>query len=173
MRCSVLGHKIRLCVRHLVLAIFALFASGFLAAQDLSPRAYIITPVHGNAITLTYGYYGGNLLLDGIAPITGARASISTPTATLYHALNFFGRSANFTASLPYGVGNFKGTAFGAEQHAYRSGLLDSVYRFSVNLKGGPAMTADEIRKWKQKNNYWSESQASCPHGTVRFHQVD
>jgi hypothetical protein len=29
----------------------------------------------------------------------------------------------------------------GAEQHLYRSGLLDSVYRFSVNLKGGPAMS--------------------------------
>ncbi len=138
-------------VRCLFLATVALCLADRLAAQDLSPRAYVITPIHGNAITVTYAYYGGSLLLDGIAPITGARASISTPTTTLYHALNFLGRSANLTASLPYGVGTFKGTAFGAEQHAYRSGLLDSVYRFSVNLKGGPAMTAEEIRKWRQK----------------------
>ena len=27
-----------------------------------------------------------------------------------------------------------------AEAKAYRSGLLDSSFRFSVNLKGGPAM---------------------------------
>ena len=39
----------------------------------------------------------------------------------------------------------------GAGQHLYRSGLADSVYRFSVNLKGGPAMTPQEFSKWKQK----------------------
>jgi hypothetical protein len=38
-----------------------------------------------------------------------------------------------------------------AEGPLYRSGLLDSVYRFSVNLKGGPAMPVEEMRKWPQK----------------------
>ena len=67
------------------------------------------------------------------------------PLVALYHSLSFFGRSANVTATLPYGVGNFKGTAFGAETSVYRSGLFDSVYRFSVNLKGAPAMSLGEI----------------------------
>jgi hypothetical protein len=62
-----------------------------------------------------------------------------------------FGRSANIVASLPYGVGTFRGTAFGAEQHLYRSGLLDSAFRFSVNLKGGPAMPPQKFAKWKQR----------------------
>jgi hypothetical protein len=126
-------------------------ASGVACGQDLSPRAYVITPVHSNAITVTYTYNTGNLLFDGAVPITGATASISTPIITYYHSLNFFGRSANVTASLPYGVGHFKGTAFGAEAHLYRSGLLDSAYRFSVNLKGGPAMQPAEYVKWHQK----------------------
>ena len=39
----------------------------------------------------------------------------------------------------------------GAEGHLYRSGLLDSVYRFSVNLKGGSAMPIEEMQKWHQK----------------------
>jgi len=39
----------------------------------------------------------------------------------------------------------------GAEAHAYRSGLLDSFYRFSVNLKGGPAMPPQDFLKWRQK----------------------
>ena len=137
--------------RFLIIATLVLCLKGALSAQDLSPRAYVITPVHGNAITLTYAYYQGQVLFDGIVPITGASATLSTPIATIYHSLNFFGRSANVTASIPYGVGTFKGTAFGAEQSAYRSGLLDSIYRFSVNLKGGPAMTAADMRKWKQK----------------------
>jgi hypothetical protein len=52
---------------------------------------------------------------------------------------------------LPYALGNFQGTAFGAEQHLYRSGLLDSSFRFSVNLKGGPAMPVQKFVKWHQK----------------------
>ena len=33
----------------------------------------------------------------------------------------------------------------GGERNAYRSGLLDATFRFSVNLKGGPAMTAEDM----------------------------
>ena len=46
---------------------------------------------------------------------------------------------------------NFHGTVAGAEASAYRSGLLDAVFRFSVNLKGAPAMTPGEYGKWRQK----------------------
>jgi hypothetical protein len=120
-------------------------------AQDLAPRAYIITPIHTNAVTLAYSFSTGNLILDGAAPITDATAKISTPILTLFHTLNFFGRSANLTASLPYGVANFRGTVAEAEARAYRSGLLDSSFRFSVNLKGGPAMDQRDFVKWRQK----------------------
>lgn len=37
------------------------------------------------------------------------------------------------------------------ETKVYRSGLLDSVFRFSVNLKGGPLMSVREYQTWKQK----------------------
>jgi hypothetical protein len=30
-------------------------------AQDLAPRAYIITPIHSNAITLAHGYSSGEV----------------------------------------------------------------------------------------------------------------
>jgi hypothetical protein len=132
-------------------AVLGLSSLGIAAGQDLSPRAYVITPLHSNAITITYTYNGGSLLFDGAVPITGATANISVPIFTYYHSLNFFGRSANFAASLPYGVGDFHGTAFGAAQNARRSGLLDSAYRFSVNLKGAPAMQPKEFRTWRQK----------------------
>jgi len=73
------------------------------------------------------------------------------PIFSYYYAFSLFGRSANVVASLPYAVGNFQGTVTGAEKHLYRSGLLDSVYRISVNLKGGPAMPPQKFMKWKQK----------------------
>jgi hypothetical protein len=135
--------------------LFLLFCGCFLAntshAQDLAPRAYVITPLHSNAVNLTYSYLDGSIIFDGTVPITEATARVNISIFSFSHSMNFFGRTANFTASLPYGVGNFRGTVANAETLAYRSGLLASSFRFSVNLKGGPAMDVQEYSKWRQK----------------------
>jgi hypothetical protein len=88
---------------------------------------------------------------NGTVPIGNATGTYYVPIFSYYHSLNFFGRSANFTGALPYGVGNFRGTVSGQSRSIYRSGLLDSTFRFSVNLLGGPAMQPKEFVKWKQK----------------------
>jgi len=154
---------LKLCWANLFL--FAMFPPGIVRAQDLAPRAYIITPVHTNAINLTYTFSTGNLIFDGSAPITDATAKISVPIFSLFHTLNFFGRSANFTAALPYGIGTFRGTVTGAEAKTYRSGLLDSSYRFAVNIKGGPAMDAQEMRQWRQKTIVGASIKVVAPTG--------
>ncbi len=121
------------------------------SAQDLAPRAYLITPVHLNTLTLTWSFYDGNINYNGALPVSDATGTYQVPILTYYHSFNFFGRSANALASLPYARGNFQGTVAGAGMNLYRSGLLDSVYRVSVNLMGGPAQTMREFPKWKQK----------------------
>ena len=143
----------RICVklRHFLLYLGMLLSCPICPAQDLAPRAYLITPVHSNAVTLTYSFLDGSLLFDGTIPITGATARVNLSIFNYSHSLNFFGRSANFLVVLPYGVGNFHGTVVGAEASAYRSGLLPVTLRFSVNLIGGPAMNVREYSKWKQK----------------------
>jgi outer membrane putative beta-barrel porin/alpha-amylase len=138
-------------LRPVALVFCGFFLATASAAQDLAPRAYIITPVHSNAVNLTYSYLDGGLIFDGNVPITGATARVHVAILSFSHSMNFFGRTANFTASLPYGVGNFRGTVADAEALAYRSGLLSSSFRFSVNLKGGPAMNVQEYSKWRQK----------------------
>jgi hypothetical protein len=80
-------------------------------------------------------------------PITGATGSAKCSGLHLLLFAGFFGRSANILASLPYAVGNLQGKVIGAGSHLYRSGLLDSAYRFSVNLKGGPALPLNEFVK--------------------------
>jgi hypothetical protein len=129
----------------------ALLACTPCLGQDLTPRAYVITPIHSNAVVLTDSFFSGNLMFNGTVPITDATANVNVPIFSLYHSFNFFGRSANITASLPYGVGNFKGTVLGTETNVYRSGMFDSVYRLAVNLKGGPAMEVREFVKYQQK----------------------
>jgi len=144
-----------LAMRHFVLritgVIFAVALSSQLSAQDLAPRAYLITPRGSSAVTLTWSFYTGALDFNGTIPITGATGTYHVPVFSLYHSMSFFGRSANFTASLPYGVGTFSGAVLGTQKSVYRSGLLDSSFRFSVNLIGGPAMQRQEFAKWKQK----------------------
>jgi hypothetical protein len=119
-------------------------------AQDLTPRAYVITPTGSNAVILTYVNSEGNVTLPGGVPITDAHANISAPVASYYRGLDFFGRSANFTISVPYGFGDFKGEVKDAPREERRSGSLDASARFAVNLLGGPAMTAAEMAKWHQ-----------------------
>jgi hypothetical protein len=132
-------------------AVIVACAATGLCAQDLAPRAYVITPLHSNAVTLTWAFYDGGLNFNGAIPITGATGTYNVPVFTYYHSLNFFGRSANITASLPYAVGTFQGQVLGNQRSLYRSGLLDSNFRLSVNLKGGPALQPAKFVKWKQK----------------------
>jgi hypothetical protein len=131
---------------------YLVLEAGICNAQDLAPRAYLITPVHSNAVTLTYSFFDGSLLFEGTVPITGATARAHVSIFNYTHSFKLLGRSANFTAALPYGVGNFRGNVVGAEALAYRSGLLPATFRFSVNLIGGPAMNVAEFMKWRQKN---------------------
>jgi hypothetical protein len=137
----------------IVLASLVLLGSAAaqLSAQDLAPRAYVITAEHSNAITITWAFYDGGVNFNGTIPVTNATGTYYVSIFSYYHSLNFFGRSANITAALPYGVGTFQGDVAEQSRSVYRSGLLDSSFRFSVNLMGGPAMQPKEFAKWKQK----------------------
>ena len=121
-------------------------------AQSLAPRAYVITPVNANAITVSWSYFDGGLNFVRRFPVTGATGTYHVPVLSYYHSFNYFGRSANVVGFLPYGVGTFQGERSSvAQRQIYRSGLLDLAMRFSVNLVGGPAMKMQEFAKWKQK----------------------
>ena len=132
-------------------AAVAAYPLQVLRAQDLAPRAYIITPVHWNAVTSTYSFSEGGVFFNNALPVSDTNATLHVSIFTYFHSLSFFGRSANITASLPYGVGNFQGRVMDNATEIYRSGLLDSSYRFSVNLKGGPAMSVKDYQSWQQK----------------------
>jgi hypothetical protein len=143
----------------------AILAATACRGQDLTPRAYVITPVRSNAIVLTNSYFSGNLMFNGTVPITDSSANVNVPIISLYHSLNLLGRSANVTASLPYGVGDFKGNVLGSETTVHKSGMFDSIYRFAVNLKGGPAMKVREFVKYRQKTVIGASLRVVAPTG--------
>ena len=96
-----------------LMAVVACSVHG-LIAQDLAPRAYVITPLHSNAVTVAWSFYDGSINFNGALPVSDATGRYNVPILSYYHSFNFFGRSANVVATLPYGVGNFQGTINGA-----------------------------------------------------------
>jgi hypothetical protein len=147
-------------------ATMALSSLHVLSAQDLRPRAYTITPLHSNAVTLGYAFNDGSIYFGTLLPITNATGQYSLPNLSYYHSFSFFKRLANASATLPYVVGTFQGdVGETGQQQIYRSGLADSVFRCSVNLLGGPAMPAKEFLKWKQKTLLGASLQIVAPTG--------
>jgi hypothetical protein len=138
-------------LRHTWIIVFLTFCGTLLQAQDLAPRAYVITPLHSNAVILAYGYFNGSLLFNGAVPVTDVTGHYSVPIFSYYHSFGLAGHSANITGSLPYAIGTFEGQAIGVDQQIYRSDLLDTAVRLAVNLKGGPAMQVSESGKWEEK----------------------
>jgi Putative MetA-pathway of phenol degradation len=117
------------------------------AAQDLTPRAYVVLPVESNAVIVTYAFSDGELLFDPTVPIEDAVGTIHAPVLTYFYAFDFFGRSANISGSVPYLIGDFSGTVLGQDRAVRRQGFADLPIRFAVNLVGGPALAAPEFVK--------------------------
>src|ERR1700743_2150609 len=84
-------------------------------AQSLSPRAYVIVPVHSNAFTLSYSLNAGDVIFNGL-PVTNSSGRIGSEIVSYFHTFDCFGRSANATVLLPYAVGHFQGDVNGVEQ---------------------------------------------------------
>ncbi len=154
-----------MCCLRLAIGIAALGLCRMANAQDLAPRAYIITPIHSNAVVTSYSFYTGNLDFAGGLPITDATATANLGNLSYSHSMGVFGRTSILTVALPYAEANFNGKLLGNQTNVYRSGLLDSVYRFSVNLYGGPAMDPRQYVKWRQKTLLGASIRVVAPTG--------
>src|SRR5512133_624301 len=137
-------YPMRSAFKFVVVALLVVCLRPPLGAQDLAPRAYLITPVHSNAVTLSYSYSNGDIDVGGSVPITGATGKVNLSIVSLFHSLSFLGRSTNVTVSLPYVITNYRGEVIGSDTSVRRSGLMDVVIRFSVNIKGAPAMEVEQ-----------------------------
>src|SRR5262245_64764785 len=113
------------------------------AAQDLTPRAYFPTPVSSNAVIATYAVSDGEVVFDATIPVEDSSGTIHSAAVSYYYAFDFFGRSANVAAALPFAVGNVRGEVDGEGSAVRRAGIGDAVVRLAVNISGGPARTPD------------------------------
>lgn len=146
--------------------LFLLFVATLRSyGQGLSPRAYVVSPIHSNAVTLTYSLQDGNIVFDQGLPVSDSHGRIGTEIFSLFHSMDFFHRSANINASMPYSIGHFNTVLNGEPLSLYRSGLAPTSVRFSVNLFGAPAMTPQEYLRWHQKTLVGVSLTVSTPTG--------
>jgi len=121
------------------------------SAQDLAPRAYLITPVGANAVTMAYSFNQGSVFVDPEVPIEDLKVQFQTQAISYYRAYSLLGRSANITFLLPYALADAQGTVQGSSNSLYRSGLADSRVRLAINVRGGPAQTPKDFLSWHEK----------------------
>jgi hypothetical protein len=122
------------------------------SAQDLEPRAYSASPVGTTFVGVGFGRSSGDISFDPTVPITNANATLYSPVLGVGQTFAVFGRQALFTASLPYAWGNASGDVGNDRGSIYRSGLADVKARFSVILRGSPAMSPKEFMQRPHRN---------------------
>jgi len=117
------------------------------AGQDLEPRAYSASPVGTTFVGVGFGRSSGSISFDPTVPITNANATLYSPVLGFGQTFPLFRRQSLITVGLPYAWGNASGDVGNNQQSIYRSGLADTRTRFSINLRGNPAMGYKEFAK--------------------------
>ncbi|HZD95797.1 MAG TPA: transporter, partial [Candidatus Sulfotelmatobacter sp.] len=123
------------------------------AAQDLEPRAYSASPTGANFLVVGFGRSSGEIIFDPSVQVTDVQAEIYSPVFGLGRTFGVFGRQALITAALPYAFGNVEGKVGPQlqQQEITRSGLADLRLKFSINLRGGPALSPREFAQAKHR----------------------
>jgi outer membrane putative beta-barrel porin/alpha-amylase len=133
--------------------------------QDLAPRAYFITPVGSNAITLVYSFNQGAAFVDPTLPVDNPKVRFQSQAISYYRSFGFLGRTSNVSVALPYASGNLEATAGDVSARLYRSGLADGRVRFAMNLRGGPALTPKQYLSWHEKSTIGASLTILVPTG--------
>src|SRR5688572_33306812 len=102
--------------------------------QDLTPRAYLVTPVFSNAINLTYSFSTGELVFEPTAPVADAVGTIHAPVVRVYHSFGVFGRSASISVGLPFAVGDLRGTVMGVGCAIVGGGVAGAIVRVVIDI---------------------------------------
>ena len=122
-------------------------------AQELEPRAYRTLPVGVNFALLSFGYSSGNVLTDPTSPIQDLDLNLRTTTLAYMRSFGLFGRSSSLQANFTYAYLS-GGASLGDETvRDSRTGDADARIRLTVNLLGGPALSASQFRTYRQRRN--------------------
>jgi len=151
-------------VAFLRVLLLSCLAAG-LTAQELQPRAYLPAPVGLNYFGISYSNNRGGLLFDPSLPVEDASVNANIATVAFGQTLVVLGRTTQILALFPYVRANLEGRVAGTQTDAYRSGLGDATFRYSMNLYGAPAMNLKEFAGYRQKTVVGASVTVTAPTG--------
>jgi hypothetical protein len=136
-------------MRAAVAALLLLAAAGPFGAlaQELEPRAYSTAPVGTNFAIASFTHFSGPVLLDPALTGVDINAHINAYTLAYARFTELFGRSANFSAGIPYINGDLHGQVMDAQADVHRAGWGDLRLRGAINLIGNPPVGPAEFAK--------------------------
>ena len=151
--------------RHGLLGLGLLLFCAAASAQQLEPRAYAPSPVDVNIAGVPYVYQTGSVITDPSLPIQNVDAKVNAAAVFYDRTFSFFGRSASALLTLPYVWAKATGDVFEQTRTVTRSGLADMGFRFSTNIFGGPAQSAEEFARTPPKTTLGASLNVSIPTG--------
>jgi hypothetical protein len=101
-----------------------------------------------NFAVLSYGYSSGEVLFDQAVAITEAQGRLSNVVSAYVRTLGILGKSAKFTAIVPYAWGHWNGLLNDQYASTSRSGFADPRFQLAVNFVGAPAITMSQMRSY-------------------------
>jgi hypothetical protein len=136
-----------------------------LQAQELEPRAYVVSPIGVSGIVYTFNSSFGEVNFDPSLAVEESSATLYTNAIGYLRSINVFGRTGTITVVAPYTFGELSGIVEDQFVSVRRSGLRDPTVRFGVNLFGGPAMNFKEFAQYRQKTNIGASVKIVVPLG--------
>jgi len=143
----------------------ATLVAGRAAAQDMEPKAYSASPVGANFLVGSYSRSSGGVVFDPTLPISDVHADVQGFVVAVGHTFNLFGDLALATAAVPYALADVTGRVGDQAGAVSRSGLADAQFRFSVNLRGNPAMSVREFARAPRRTIVGTSLTVSAPAG--------
>jgi hypothetical protein len=134
-------------------------------AQQLEPRAYSPAPVGLNIFGLAAYYSTGGEVTDPTSPVQNVHARVYTAIPYYGRTFGVLGRQASVTVAMPVADAEVTGDVFTVGRSVDRTGMLDPLVRFAVNLLGGPALTPQEFRQHKPETTLGASIVVNAPFG--------
>jgi len=133
--------------------------------QDLEPKVYAASPTGANFLVTSYSWSGGDVLADPTVAITDIHADVQALAVGAGHSFGVFGKLARASVTIPASWADVTGRVGEQAGAGARNGVADTRLKFSVNLRGNPAMLPREFAKEPRRTIVGVSILASAPSG--------
>jgi hypothetical protein len=121
------------------------------AAQELEPRSYSPSPIGTTFVLGGFGRSQGPIVLDPSLHTENVEGDLWITTTGFGRVFGVAGRQARMLAVLPIVSGSVDGDVQGVAERQPLSGLADPRFKFSIGLRGAPALTVSEFARTRQR----------------------